>query len=53
MPNIIGWNSSYVTTLCKLLNIRYNITGHGVVTSQSVAEGEIITYEKKLEVTLG
>ena len=53
MPNIIGWNSSYVTTLCKLLNIRYNITGHGVVTSQSVAEGEIITDETKLEVTLG
>ncbi len=53
MPNIVGWNSTYVVTLCKLLNIRYNITGYGVVTSQSIAEGTILTDDLKLEVTLG
>ncbi len=53
MPNIVGWNSTYVVTLCKLLNIRYNITGYGVVTSQSIAEGTVLTDDLKLEVTLG
>ncbi|MGN1337641.1 MAG: penicillin-binding protein [Candidatus Coprovivens sp.] len=52
MPNIIGWNSSEVVTLCKLLNIRYNITGYGVVTTQSIAEGTLLTEDLKLEVTL-
>lgn len=52
MPNIIGWNNSEVVTLCKLLNIRYNITGYGVVTTQSIAEGTLLTDDLKLEVTL-
>ena len=40
MPNIKGWSSSEVITLCKLLNIEYTLTGNGVVTQSSIHHNE-------------
>ena len=53
MPNIVGWSSSEVTTLCKLLNIKLKTTGYGVVQASSISEGTEITADMTLEITLG
>ena len=52
MPNIIGWSSSEVITLCKLLNIEYTLNGNGVVTKTSIKPDTIITNDTKIEITL-
>ena len=52
MPNINGWSSSDVITLCKLLNINYTITGNGIVTNSSIEPDTVITKDMKLEITL-
>ncbi len=51
MPNIIGWSSSEVTTLCKLLNINLKTTGYGRVKETSIVEGTDIISGMKIEVT--
>lgn len=53
MPDITGWSSSEVITLCKLLGIELKTTGYGVVKSFSIAVGTEIINHMKLEVTLG
>ena len=52
MPNVIGYSKSELDLLCKLLNIPFKHTGEGYVVSQSIKEGEIITEESILEVTM-
>jgi len=52
MPNVIGWSSSEVITLCKLLDIEYTITGNGIVTKTSIAPDTLITKDTKIEITL-
>lgn len=52
MPDIKGWSSSEVITLCKLLNIDYTITGSGVVTKSSIEPDTVITNNTKIEITL-
>lgn len=52
MPDIRGWSSNEVQTLCKLLNIKYTIKGNGVVKSTTVAPDTIITKDTKIEITL-
>ena len=52
MPDIKGWSSSEVITLCKLLNIKYNLTGNGVVTKTSIEPDTVITKNTKIEITL-
>ena len=52
MPNIKGWSSSDVITLCKLLNINYTITGNGIVAKTSIEPNTVITKDMKLEITL-
>ena len=51
MPNIIGWSSSEVITLCKLLNLDYKTTGRGFAISQSIEEGTIVEKGTPLEIT--
>ena len=53
MPNVIGWSSSEIITLCKLLNIEYSIIGNGVVTKTSIEADTLITKGMKIEITLG
>lgn len=52
MPDIKGWSSSEVITLCKLLGISYNLDGYGVVSSYSIKSGTVITSDMNLEVKL-
>ena len=52
MPDITGWSSNEVITLCQLLNIKYKITGYGKVVSYSIAKDTEITNDMKLEITL-
>ncbi len=53
MPNIVGWSSNEVATLCKLLNIELKTSGYGKVLTSSIEEGTEITSCMKLEITLG
>jgi len=52
MPNIIGWSRKDVISLCNILGIKYNIIGHGYVTSQNYNPGTSITSDMKLEIVL-
>lgn len=51
MPNIIGWSKADVISLCKLLNIPYEIEGNGYATSQSITVGTTITSDVTLKIT--
>ena len=52
MPNIVGYSKNELSILCKLmkLNVKYN--GNGYVKTQSIKEGEKITKDSVLEVTM-
>lgn len=52
MPDITGWSSSEVITLCKLLKIEYSITGYGNVKTYNIPPDTVITSDTKLEITL-
>ena len=52
MPDITGWTSSEVITLCKLLDIEYTITGYGKVKQFNIEPNTKITNSTKLEITL-
>ena len=52
LPDITGWSSSEVTTLCKLMHIQYKLNGYGKVISSSIEEGTPITNGMVLEVNL-
>lgn len=51
MPNIIGWSSSEVIILCKLLKIELKTNGYGRVKESSIPEGTDIISGMKVEVT--
>ena len=53
MPNVIGWTKNEVITLAKLLNLSYNVSGYGNVTSVNINAGEVIDQTKTLEIVLG
>ena len=52
MPDITGWSSSEVITLCKLLNINYILNGYGNVESYNIPAGTVLTNELTLEINL-
>lgn len=52
MPDITGWSSSEVKTLCKLLHLEVKTTGNGNVKSFSIAPGTKLVKGAKLEVIL-
>lgn len=52
MPDITGWSSNEVMTLCKLLNIKCTFNDYGYVDSFNIAPGTKITEEMELIVTL-
>jgi penicillin-binding protein 2B len=52
MPDITGWTSSEVITLCKLLDIEYTITGYGKVKQFNIEPNTKITNSTKIEITL-
>ena len=52
MPNVIGFSSNEVVTICKLLNLNYNINGVGNVVSTSIPEGTPITKDMTIAINL-
>ena len=52
MPNITNWSRNEVETYCNLINLNCSFKGYGYVLSQSIALGEEITNDKKLEIEL-
>ena len=52
MPDISGWSSSEVITLCKILGLKYEFTGYGSVKEFSIAPETVITSDLVLNVTL-
>lgn len=52
MPDIKGWSTSEVMTLCKLLGIKYTFDNYGYVESYNISPGTKITKDLELVVTL-
>ncbi len=53
MPDVYGWSSNEIITLCKLLDINYSVNGYGKVISTNVEVGTPINRETVLEINLG
>ena len=53
MPDVIGWSSNEMITLCKLLNIKYTTNGYGKVVSTNVETGTVINKDTVMEINLG
>ena len=52
MPNMTNWSKRESKYLLDYLKIKYNITGEGYVTEQSIPEGTVINNELELEIKL-
>ena len=52
MPNVINWSENEIVTFCNFIGLRYNISGYGRVTTQSIEENAIITNDSILTVEL-
>ena len=52
MPNIVGYSKNELSILCKLMNLKVKYDGNGYVETQSIKEGEKITKDSILEVTM-
>lgn len=52
LPNMTNWSKREAKYLLDYLKIKYNITGDGYVTEQSIPEGTVITSELELEIKL-
>ena len=52
LPDITGWSSNEITTLCNLVDINCNITGHGIVTKYSLPSNTKINKSMNLDIIL-
>ena len=52
MPDITGWSTTEVTTLFKLLKVKYSLDGTGKVVKYSIPAGSEINSDTYVEVTL-
>ena len=53
MPDVIGWSSNELITLCKLLNIKYTVNGYGKVIGTNIETGATINKDTVIEINLG
>ena len=53
MPDVIGWSSNELITLCKLLNIKYTVNGYGKVIGTNIETGATINRDTVIEINLG
>lgn len=51
MPYIVGWSREDAESLFKLLNIKYEVSGYGFVTSQSITKNTVINLEESINIT--
>ena len=52
IPNLIGYSKSDVEIILNYLNVKYTITGHGYVETQSIAEGTPVTSDLEITINL-
>lgn len=52
MPDVVGWSTNEIVSLCNLLGVPYQLNGYGSVASTSVAKGEIIDSGEVLIINL-
>lgn len=52
LPDITGWSSNEITTLCNLVDLNCNITGHGIVTKYSLPANTKLNKSMNLDITL-
>ncbi len=52
MPNVIGWSTNEIVTLCNLIGVPYELNGYGNVSSISVLPGDFIDKSNPIVVTL-
>ena len=53
MPDMTGWSRNDVQNFCKLIGLKYEMSGYGKVLSTSLAAGSPIDLNNPLTVTLG
>lgn len=53
MPNLLGLSYKDCVNILKMMGVKYNITGNGYVTNQSVSEGMIVTDDTTVNIILG
>ena len=52
MPDLTGWSRKEVTELWSITGVPFTLDGYGVVTSQSIAPGEVVSKDDVIVVTL-
>lgn len=52
MPDVTNWSENEIVTFCNFIGLRYNISGYGTVSSQSIEINAPITNESILTVEL-
>ena len=52
MPDLTGWSRKEVTELWSITGVPFTLDGYGVVTSQSIAPGEVVSKDDVIIVRL-
>lgn len=52
MPSVKGWSRTEALNLFNLLNLKYDLSGYGYVTSQSIATGTKLTGKETIKLEL-
>ena len=52
MPDVTGWSENEIVSFCNFIGLRYNISGYGRVTTQSIEAKSLITDDMVLTVEL-
>ena len=52
MPNVSGWTSNDILSFCKMINLKYEVNGYGVVSSTSIPEGTEINLDNPIVINL-
>jgi len=52
MPNVTGWTSNDILSFCKMINLKYEVNGYGVVSSTSIPEGTEINIDNPIVINL-
>lgn len=52
MPNLLGLSYKDVVNILKIMGVKYNISGNGYVTNQSISEGQIVGNDATVNIIL-
>ncbi len=52
MPNVLGWSTNEIVTMCNLLGLNYHLNGYGNVVSTNVPTNEKMDLSITLEINL-